>query len=133
MSRKTKFSNNWKKARVTTLHQKIGNTRRDFLHKTKTTISQNHAMVCIEDLQVRNMSGSTAGSTCWSLHGKAAGWWQCHCKTQAGHVRAVVMCLATIARHKPGSSAWSAVSRKTPIWSARSMFQGRNTPGSPVK
>ena len=65
MSRKTKFSNNWKKAKakVTKLHQKIGNIRRDYLHKTTTTISQNHAMVCIEDLQVRNMSKSAAGST----------------------------------------------------------------------
>ena len=34
-----------------------------FLPKTTTTISQNHAMVCIEDLQVRNMSKSAAGST----------------------------------------------------------------------
>lgn len=65
MSRKTKFSNNWKKAKakITKLHQKIGNIRRDYLHKTTTTISQNHAMVCIEDLQVRNMSKSAAGST----------------------------------------------------------------------
>jgi len=64
MSRKTKFSNNWKKAKakVTKLHQKIGNIRRDYLHKTTTTISQNHAMVCIEDLQVRNMSKSAAGT-----------------------------------------------------------------------
>ena len=64
MSRKTKFSNNWKKAKakVTKLHQKIGNIRSDYLHKTTTTISQNHAMVCIEDLQVRNMSKSAAGS-----------------------------------------------------------------------
>jgi putative transposase len=65
MSRKTKFSNNWKKAKakITKLHQKIGNIRRDYLHKTTTTISQNHAMVCIEDLQVRNMSKSAAGSS----------------------------------------------------------------------
>ena len=64
MSRKTKFSSNWKKAKakVTKLHQKIGNIRGDYLHKTTTTISQNHAMVCIEDLQVRNMSQSAAGS-----------------------------------------------------------------------
>ena len=63
-SRKTKFSNNWKKAKtkVTKRHQKIGNIRRDYLHKTTTAISQNHAMVCIEDLQVRNMSKSAAGS-----------------------------------------------------------------------
>jgi putative transposase len=65
MSRKAKFSNNWKKAkaRVQRIHSRIGNTRRDYLHKTTTTISQNHAMVCIEDLQVRNMSKSAAGST----------------------------------------------------------------------
>src|SRR5574344_616733 len=65
MSRKTKFSNNWKKAkaRVQRIHSRIGNARRDFLHKTSTAISQNHAMVCIEDLQVRNMSRSAAGTT----------------------------------------------------------------------
>jgi putative transposase len=65
MSRKTKFSNNWKKskAKVQKIHSRIGNARRDYLHKATTTISQNHAMVCIEDLQVRNMSKSAAGST----------------------------------------------------------------------
>lgn len=65
MSRKTKFSNNWKKAkaRVQRIHSRIGNARRDYLHKATTTISQNHAMVCIEDLQVKNMSRSAAGST----------------------------------------------------------------------
>ncbi|SEI53222.1 putative transposase [Azotobacter beijerinckii] len=64
MSHKTKFSNNWKKAkaRVQRIHSRIGNARRDYLHKTSTTISQNHAMVCIEDLQVRNMSRSAKGS-----------------------------------------------------------------------
>jgi putative transposase len=65
MARKTKFSNNWKKAkaRVTTIHSRIANVRKDFLHKTTTTISKNHAIVCIEDLQVRNMSTSAAGSS----------------------------------------------------------------------
>ncbi|WP_374063633.1 RNA-guided endonuclease InsQ/TnpB family protein [Cupriavidus sp. DF5525] len=65
MSRKKKFSSNWKKAkaRVQRIHSRIGNARRDYLHKCSTTISQNHAMVCIEDLQVRNMSRSAAGST----------------------------------------------------------------------
>lgn len=64
MSRKTKFSNNWKKekARVQRIHSRIGNARRDYLHKATTAISKNHAMVCIEDLQVRNMSKSTAGT-----------------------------------------------------------------------
>ncbi len=65
MSRKVKFSKNWLKAkrRVQNTHARIGNARRDYLHKTTTTISQNHAMVCIEDLQVRNMSKSSKGST----------------------------------------------------------------------
>ena len=65
MSRKTKFSSNWKKAkaRVQKIHTRIANVRKDFLHKTTTTISKNHAIVCLEDLQVRNMSKSAAGSS----------------------------------------------------------------------
>ncbi|MDN0077689.1 transposase [Crenobacter sp. SG2303] len=65
MSRKTKFSRNWQKAkaRVQRLHARIGNARHDYLHKATTTISQNHALVCIEDLPVRNMSKSAAGTT----------------------------------------------------------------------
>ncbi len=55
MSRETKHIRNLKKAKVemTKLHQKIGNIRRDYLHKTTTTttIRQNHAMVCIESSQ----------------------------------------------------------------------------------
>ena len=64
MSRKRKFSHNWRKAkhRIQRIHARIGNARRDYLHKISTTISQNHAMVCIENLQVRNMSRSAAGS-----------------------------------------------------------------------
>ena len=64
MSRKTKFSKNWKKAkaRIQRIHSRIGNARRDYLHKATTTISKNHAMVCIEDLQIRNMSKSAAGT-----------------------------------------------------------------------
>ncbi len=64
MSRKVKFSSNWKKAkaRVQKIHTGIANARKDFLHKATTTISQNHALVCIEDLQVRNMSKSSKGN-----------------------------------------------------------------------
>lgn len=64
MSRKTKFSSNCKKAkaRIQHIHDRIGNARRDYLHKATTTISKNHAMVCIEDLQVRNMSRSATGT-----------------------------------------------------------------------
>ena len=64
MSRKVKFSHNWKKAkaRVQRIHARIGNARRDYLHKATSAISKNHAMVCIEDLQVRNMSRSASGN-----------------------------------------------------------------------
>jgi len=64
MSRKVKFSNNWKKAkaRVRQIHHRIACIRRDFLHKASTTISQNHALVVVEDLKVRNMSASAAGT-----------------------------------------------------------------------
>jgi putative transposase len=70
MSRKIRFSNNWKKAkaRVQKVHTGIVNARKDFLHKSTTTISQNHAFVCIEDLQVRNMSRSSKGNS--EQHGK---------------------------------------------------------------
>ena len=64
MAHKQKFSNNWKKAQVKVqkIHTQIANARRDFLHKATTTLSQNHALVFIEDLQVRNMSKSAAGT-----------------------------------------------------------------------
>jgi putative transposase len=64
LSRKTPFSQNWRKAkgRVQRIHTRIGNCRRDFLHKATTLISKNHAMVCIEDLRVRNMSRSAKGN-----------------------------------------------------------------------
>jgi len=64
MSRRSKFAKNWQKARrkVQKIYARIGDCRRDYLHKATTAISKNHAMVCVEDLQVRNMSKSAAGS-----------------------------------------------------------------------
>src|SRR5260370_27887138 len=64
MARKTKFSSNWKKAkaRVQRMHTGIANARNDFLHKASTAISKNHALVCIEDLRIGNMSKSSAGT-----------------------------------------------------------------------
>lgn len=70
MSRKTKFSKNWQKAKrkINKLHTTIANIRRDYLHKTSTAISKNHAMIVIEDLQIRNMSKSSKGMS--EKHGK---------------------------------------------------------------
>jgi putative transposase len=64
MSRKQKFSSNWKKAKakINKLHSRIANVRKDHLHKTSTTISKNHAIVCIEDLKIRSMTKSAKGN-----------------------------------------------------------------------
>lgn len=64
MSRKRKFSANWRKARskVLRLHHKIANSRNDALQKASTAISKNHAVVVLEDLRIANMSASAKGN-----------------------------------------------------------------------
>ena len=70
LKNKLKFSNNWKKikAKITALHEKIANARKDYLHKISTEISKSHAIVIVEDLKVRNMSKSAKGGT--EKHGR---------------------------------------------------------------
>lgn len=70
LSRKVKFSRNWLKAKrkIQKRHHRIANMRRNFLHQTFSQISQNHAMVYLEDLQVRNISKSAKGNS--EQHGK---------------------------------------------------------------
>ena len=70
LSKKVKFSANWEKQKqkITRLHEHIANARLDFLHKTSTEISKNHAMIVVEDLKVRNMSKSAKGHA--EQHGK---------------------------------------------------------------
>ena len=65
LSRKVKFSENWKKqkARINRTHNKIASCRSDYLHKTSTEISKNHAMIVIENLKVSNMSKSAKGNS----------------------------------------------------------------------
>ena len=43
-------------------YRKVANIRRDYLHKTSTTVSKNHAVVCLENLKVKNMSRSAKGT-----------------------------------------------------------------------
>ena len=64
LKNKIKFSKNWQKlqAKIAKLHHKIANCRKDFLHKISNTISKNHAMIYVEDLQVSNMSKSAKGT-----------------------------------------------------------------------
>jgi putative transposase len=64
LSHKQKGSSNWKRVKtlVSKTHQKIGRIRQDFLHKTSTHLSKNHALIFVEDLKVRNMSASAKGT-----------------------------------------------------------------------
>ena len=64
LSKKQRLSSNWQKQKrkLQKHHRKIANVRKDFLHKLSTTISKNHAMVVMEDLQIKNMSRSASGT-----------------------------------------------------------------------
>jgi len=64
MAGKKKFSNNWKKAKakIQKLHNKITNIRKDFVHQACNDISKSHAVVIVEDLQVKNMRASAKGT-----------------------------------------------------------------------
>ena len=63
LARKQRFSSNWKKLkkRIARLHHKIAQCRLDFLHKLSTRLSQSHAMIVLEDLQIKNMSRTAKG------------------------------------------------------------------------
>jgi putative transposase len=64
LSRKTKFSSNWRKqkAKIQRIHSTIVHVRNDFLHKSTSSISKNHAIVVLEHLKVSNMSRSAKGT-----------------------------------------------------------------------
>lgn len=57
LSRKTIGSNNRNKARikVTIQHERVANQRQDFIHKLSTRLIREYDLICIEDLQVKNM------------------------------------------------------------------------------
>ena len=57
LSRKSKGSSNRNKARikVARLQEHIANQRKDFLQKLSTDIIRNNDVICIEDLQIKNM------------------------------------------------------------------------------
>jgi putative transposase len=64
LSKKIKFSQNWlkQKKRLSQLYHQIANTRLDDLHKASYGISKNHAILVLEDLQIKNMSKSASGT-----------------------------------------------------------------------
>lgn len=57
LSRKKKGSSNYKKNKIklARLHEKIANTRTDYLHKISTELINENQIICLEDLKVSNM------------------------------------------------------------------------------
>ena len=57
LSRKTKGGSNWNKARikVAKLQERIVNQRKDRLNKLSTELLRKYDVICLEDLQVKNM------------------------------------------------------------------------------
>lgn len=69
-----KYSQNWKKhqGRIAKLDSRIAHCRHDFLHKLSTDTSKNHAVIYLEDLQVKHMSKSARGTVDTPGHHVAA-------------------------------------------------------------
>lgn len=65
LSKRVKFSENWKKIKnkISLIHQKITRLRHDFLHKLSTLLSKRHAVIVLEQLRIKNMSKSAKGTT----------------------------------------------------------------------
>jgi putative transposase len=64
LTRKQKGSANRRKAllRLSRVHRRVANIRRDFLHKHSTTIAKKHGVVVMESLDVGAMTASAKGS-----------------------------------------------------------------------
>jgi len=64
LAKQVKFSANWRKAkaRITKLHSKIANIRKDQIHKASCSICKNHALIVMEDLKIANMTASAKGT-----------------------------------------------------------------------
>ena len=64
VARKKKGSANRKKAvvRLGALHRRIAHQRSDWLHKLTTDLADAHPVIALEDLRIKNMSASAAGT-----------------------------------------------------------------------
>ncbi len=62
--RKGKKSQNFRKQklRVAKAHERVSDMRLDFLHKASNSIGETQAVVYVEDLTIRNMTGSARGT-----------------------------------------------------------------------
>jgi putative transposase len=64
LARKVRRSENWRKqkAKITRLHRKVANARKDYLHQLSSDLAKNHSVIKIEKLQVKNMTKSANGT-----------------------------------------------------------------------
>ena len=64
VARKKKGSANRRKAvdRLGNLHRRIAHQRSDWLHKLTTDLADRHAVIALEDLRIKNMTVSAAGT-----------------------------------------------------------------------
>ena len=64
LSRKKKFSSNWRKTKesLQKLHNHIANLRSDFLHKASTQLATSHSLIVMEDLKTKDMAKSAKGT-----------------------------------------------------------------------
>jgi putative transposase len=64
VARKKKGSANRRKAvaRLGALHRRIAHQRSDWLHKLTTYLADKHPVIALEDLRIKNMSASAAGT-----------------------------------------------------------------------
>lgn len=64
VARKKRGSANRKKAvaRLGALHRRIAHQRSDWLHKLTTDLADAHPVIALEDLRIKNMSASAAGT-----------------------------------------------------------------------
>jgi putative transposase len=60
LSRMTKGSNNYEKQRilVAKLHERVANKRKDFCHQLSREIANTYDVVCVEDIDLRNLAQS---------------------------------------------------------------------------
>jgi len=74
LSRRKKGSNNWykQKKKVSVIHQKVKNCRKDFLHKLSTELIEKYNAISIEDLNMKGMSqalnfGKSVADNGWGM------------------------------------------------------------------
>jgi putative transposase len=64
MSKKRRFSTNWHRARkkVSKIHQKLSNSRKDYIHQLTASLVRMYCFFSTERLQVKNMTASAKGT-----------------------------------------------------------------------